>query len=63
MDNLLDLAEKLEALEVSTEVHTKKGSKEQKDIAKAVNTNLPKRDQSRARESVTCFCCRKVGHF
>jgi hypothetical protein len=50
-------------LEASIEVHTKKVPKEQKDTAKAVNTNLPKRDQSRGRESITCYRCGKVGHF
>jgi hypothetical protein len=57
MEDLLDLAEKLEALEASTQVHTKKAPREQKDTAKAVNTNLPKRDQSRGREGITCFKC------
>jgi succinate dehydrogenase flavin-adding protein (antitoxin of CptAB toxin-antitoxin module) len=63
MEDLLDLAEKLEALEASIQVHMKKAPKEQKDTAKAVNTKLPKKDQSRGREGGTCYKCGKVGHF
>jgi hypothetical protein len=44
-------------------VHPKKAPKEQKDTAKAVKTNLPKRDHSRGREGITCFKCGKVGRF
>jgi hypothetical protein len=63
MDNLVDLTEELEALEASIEVHTKKGPKLQKENARTVNTDPPKRNQSRGRESVTCYRCGLVGHF
>jgi hypothetical protein len=63
MEDLLSLAERQEALEATTLVHTKKAPWDQTDSLKAVKTAGTGGKQNQVFDNIKCYKCGKMGRY